>query len=528
MSGALAANPVSGSPSPTWRTAELLCALSYGSGLAGVDRMEHGTNTAFVGMQLAVALGLGAADREAVFYGALLKDAGCGACGAVLAPFVADDERAPRLDLVLVDLHSPRSMATWATRGLRFDSSLPAKLARLTAFAAKSGSVVHEAMAAHCEIAADFTTGLGFGRHVRDAVLYQHEHYDGHGPAFHRRADAIPAAAQVLHLALAADLARGLAGPDAAAAMVRQRAGGSFDPRVAEAYLDVADSWPSGDEPVPLGDVLVCDPGTPVDALPGDRRLAVCEALADFVDLKSVRHGAHSHTVADLAARAGACLGLSASEQEQVRRAALVHDLGKTAVPYRMLDKAGDDTDVPRRPKGAVAVPEPIRLHPYYAQGILSRIPPLADVAADVGTHHERLDGSGYPLGLVAEGMPMTARVLAAADVWAERRQRGVADLDGMDGLDADCLAALRSCGESRSKHHHWTSPPEAARKPLTSRELEVLRLLADGASNPEISRTLYISRRTAEHHVEHILAKLDVSSRTAAVAHALTHELLS
>jgi DNA-binding NarL/FixJ family response regulator len=55
-----------------------------------------------------------------------------------------------------------------------------------------------------------------------------------------------------------------------------------------------------------------------------------------------------------------------------------------------------------------------------------------------------------------------------------------------------------------------------------------VLRLLADGASNPDISKTLHISRRTAEHHVEHILTKLDVTSRTAAVACALTHQLLS
>jgi DNA-binding NarL/FixJ family response regulator len=57
---------------------------------------------------------------------------------------------------------------------------------------------------------------------------------------------------------------------------------------------------------------------------------------------------------------------------------------------------------------------------------------------------------------------------------------------------------------------------------------LEVLRVLGDGASNPDISKALYIGRRTAEHHAEHILAKLEVTSRTAAVAHALTHELLS
>jgi len=99
MSGAAAAPPAPDPRSGTWRIAELLCALSFGSGLAAAERMEHGTNTAFVGIQLGRALGVGAEDLEAVFYGALLKDAGCGACGAVLAPFFADDARTPLLGM---------------------------------------------------------------------------------------------------------------------------------------------------------------------------------------------------------------------------------------------------------------------------------------------------------------------------------------------------------------------------------------------------------------------------------------------
>lgn len=165
-------------------TAELLCALSYGSGLAVTERMEHGTNTAFVGVQLGRALGLKAEELEAVFYGALLKDVGCGACGAVLAPFFAEDELAPRLDLALVDLHSPRSMGAWAKGQLRLDPTLPARLARLAAFASQCGAVAHEAVAAHCEIAADFAARLGFADHVQDAVHYQYERYDGRGSAF--------------------------------------------------------------------------------------------------------------------------------------------------------------------------------------------------------------------------------------------------------------------------------------------------------------------------------------------------------
>jgi hypothetical protein len=125
---------------------------------------------------------------------------------------------------------------------------------------------------------------------------------------------------------------------------------------VAEAYLDLAsDLWPPGDAPVPLAAVFSADPGTPVDELPGDRRLAVCEALADFVDLKSPRRYPHSHTVANLAAGVAAELGLERTEQDRLRRAALVHDLGKIAVPARLLEEAGDDTSAPRR-QGAAAL----------------------------------------------------------------------------------------------------------------------------------------------------------------------------
>ena len=529
MSPAAGAGSPPGQGSSPSGTAELLCALSYGSGLALAERMEHGTNTAFAGIQLGRALGLGTQDLEAVYYGALIKDVGCGACGAVLAPFFAEEELAPRLDMSLLDLHSPRDMAAWAGSRLRLDPSLPARLARLASFAARCVSVSHEAAAAHCEIAADFAGRLGFGRHVQDAVRYQYERHDGRGPAFHRRAETIPRTAQVLHLALAADVSRGLAGAEEASAMVKQRAGTYFEPAVAQAYLDLASGlWPPGDDPVPLPDVLSCDPGTPADELPGDRRLTVCEALADFADLKSASRGLHSYTVASLAARAAAHLGLSQAEQARLRRAGLVHDLGKIAVPYRLLEKAGDDTAGSSRQGGTAVLAEPVRLHPYYAQRILSRVGPLADLAADAGAHHERLDGSGYPLGLAGEGVPLGARVLAAADTWAERACEGAPDLTGEDGLDPACIDALRSCAEPGRAHQPRPSHATLVGPVLSLRELEVLRLLADGASNPDISKALYISRRTAEHHVEHILVKLGVTSRTAAVAYALTHELLA
>jgi DNA-binding NarL/FixJ family response regulator len=123
--------------------------------------------------------------------------------------------------------------------------------------------------------------------------------------------------------------------------------------------------------------------------------------------------------------------------------------------------------------------------------------------------------------------VPAGAGVLAAADTWAERARGGPPDLSGEDGLDPACVAALQSRAAPGSRHHSERCGPSPALPALSSRKLQVLQLLTDGASNPDISKALFISRRTTEHHVEHILTKLGVTSRTADVAYALTHELL-
>jgi len=508
--------------------AELLCALSYGSGLAVAERMEHGTNTAFVGTKLGRALGFGPEDLEAVFYGVLIKDVGCGACSEVVAPFLTKDEPAPGIGLVLIDMHHPDSMGTWAAgQTSQQDPMLSSRLARLAALASRCSSVAHEAMTAHCEIATDFAATLGFGRNVQEAVHYQYERYDRRGPLADHHTDGIPRPAEVMHLALAVEIARSLFGADGAAAMVRQRTGSYFHPEVAEAYLDLAEGlWPPDFDPIPLAEVLNCDPGTSAEDLSGDRRSAVCEALGDFADLKSARRGRHSHEVAGLALEIAGRLGLPQSEQDRLYRAGLVHDLGKVAVPYRLLEQMGDDTSVPSDLAGEAGIAEPVRLHPYYSQRILARVRPLADLAAEVGAHHERIDGSGYPFGLGGEALPIGARVLGVADTSAERAGNDPRELSER-GLDPECLAALGTGVSPASRFMHPSAGANPSALELTSRELEVLHRLAAGASNPDISNSLYISRRTVEHHVEHILRKLKVSSRTAAVAYALTHGLL-
>jgi HD domain len=172
-------------------------------------------------------------------------------------------------------------------------------------------------------------------------------------------------------------------------------------------------------------------------------------------------------------------LGLEEAEQDRLRRVGLVHDLGKIAVPYRLLENAGDDTDAPRRRGGTAALAEPVRLHPYYAQCILSRIRPFADLAGDVSAHHERLDGSGYPLGNGGQDVPIGARVLAAADSWAERAGNGPPDLTGEDGLHLGMHRCPPALHQARFPAPAPAPPPTPAVPSLSPREMEVLRLVA-------------------------------------------------
>ena len=135
----------------------------------------------------------------------------------------------------------------------------------------------------------------------------------------------------------------------------------------------------------------------------------VIDIFADAVDVKSPFTGTHSRGVATVAEALARQMRLSDQEITEIRRGALLHDLGKMMVPNSILDKPGklDSSEW-----------ETIRLHPYQSQRILERIEPLRNLAVLAGAHHERLDGSGYFRNLKGDDIPLGARILAVADVF--------------------------------------------------------------------------------------------------------------
>jgi HD-GYP domain-containing protein (c-di-GMP phosphodiesterase class II) len=249
--------------------------------------------------------------------------------------------------------------------------------------------------------------------------------------------------------------------------------------------------------------------------------------VADYADLKSPWMRGHSPAVADLAGEAGRLAGLDEETRRQMRRAALVHDLGRVGVDNGVWDKAGPL---------ATADWEKVWLHPYLTERVLSRCAPLSGLALIASSHHERLDGSGYYRGAVAGDLPRAARILAAADVMqalsAARPHRPAWGLDeASEMLEAEAAArrldpeAVTAVIEAAggTPNRVATANPGG----LTDREVEVLRLLAKGNTNKTIGQELFISPKTVGRHVENIYVKIGVSTRAGAALYAMEHRLL-
>ncbi|TME05890.1 MAG: HD domain-containing protein [Chloroflexi bacterium] len=229
----------------------------------------------------------------------------------------------------------------------------------------------------------------------------------------------------------------------------------------------------------------------------------------------------------------GAISAWGGAEQTRLRFAALVHDIGNVAIPLRILEK-GDNRSASEW--------EYYRLHSYYTQRVLERVEPLQELAPAAAAAHEWINGQGYHRQLTGEQIPLHGRVLAVADTYAQLTQQQGDQVEPADALrkmrplvgtqfDGSCYEALAASLTSAyhvkrivPRRRQLGDPSLRSGQALTEREAELLRLLAQGQSNPQIAKTLVISRKTVEHHLEHIYNKIGVTCRTSAVVYAVQH----
>jgi HD-GYP domain-containing protein (c-di-GMP phosphodiesterase class II) len=386
---------------------ELIGALSRALDIAEGEPQGHAMRSCLIGMRLAEALGLDPATRSDLFYALLLKDAGCSANSAHMAALFGADDQVAKRTSKLVNWARPFDAFVWSVRTVAPNGSLAERTARVRAIR-NEGQVTRSLMRARCYRGAEIARKLGFSEATAEAIRALDEHWDGHGQPHGLRATQIPLAARILCLAQTLEVFHAAGGPRAAYRVARKRSGEWFDPALVEALRSFhSDSrfWDSLAEP----DVSAIEPPDRVLTADETRLDRIAEGFAAVIDAKSPWTHEHCDRVCAIAIGTAKLVGLDEPAVRRLRRAALLHDLGKLSISNRVLDKPGPLTDEERGR---------FRQHPLLAEQILGQVPIFGELASVASAHHERLDGSGYPRGLAGEALTMPMRVLAVADVY--------------------------------------------------------------------------------------------------------------
>jgi HD-GYP domain-containing protein (c-di-GMP phosphodiesterase class II) len=505
-----------------FRLLGLLGGLSVVSDLGTGAPLEESLKRCIVATRLARALGCADTEVSDVIYTSLLQHLGCTAYSHESAQVWGDDVSSVRLAF-LTDFDDPRDV--WRTWVPGLAEATGRSRTRVLAATLVSGRKFGaEGPAATCEVARDASRRLGLPDSVQTGLFHVLAMWNGKGHPPTAGAD-IPLSTRLMHIASTAVLFLDRAGPGAAIAQMKHRAGSYLDPDLCDAFVTrAADLLDGLDDLDPYQQVLDSEPD-PARLVDDNALEAVAQTFGDLVDLKSPWLHGHSAGVADVASTAAAGMRLD----EQVRRlrvAGFLHDIGRVGISSHIWDKTAPLTTTER---------DQARLHAYYGERILSRVPALEEVATLAGQHHERSDGTGYHRGVTAAQLSMPSRVLATADAFRNL----VEDRPYRDGLapeeaatrlrtevrtgrlDGDAVAAVLASAGLRTGVRR-TRPAD-----LTSRQVEVLRLVARGLSNRQVADRLVISTRTAEHHVQDVYTKIGVSTRAGAALFAMEHGLL-
>ncbi|CAN5832440.1 HD domain-containing protein [soil metagenome] len=499
------------------RLNELLATLSLATDLGTGQPLGHGLRSSLVAIALGRELGCGPDQLRSVQQVALLRFLGCTSDAGETAQMVGGDEITFNAVMAPAVSGSAGEALRAMTRAVGPGHPPRRRAGLLVGVLADPGGD-RRIFSNHCEVAAMLATRLGLIAPVVQALAHAFERWDGKGHPEGLAAEEIPLEVRISTVARDVDLfiRRG----DDVNAVLQHRRGKAYDPAVVDAYRWLGVSHPEADwdqvmeaEPAPFA--CVDDP---------DDALAV---VADFADLKSRWTRGHSPRVAEIVGAAAQTWGLGADESRDLRRAALVHDVGRVGVENGVWDKPG---------QLSVDEWEKVTTHPYLTHRVLARCPALSPLGELASSHHERLDGSGYHRQASADQISSGARILAAADVLcaltsprphrpafekdaAIATLRAAVDAGTMDG---DAVACVVSAAGGEFERRRTPNPGG-----LTDREVEVLVTLASGSTNREVAAQLFISPKTVGRHVENIYAKIGVSTRAGAAVFAMQHRLL-
>ena len=478
------------------RVLDAIKALAFIGDLSMGQPIDHSLRTAWLARRLAAAAGLDAAGCATAQCVSLLRWSGCTA-------------NAPEVSALLGDDVGGRE----ALLAMQFER-LP-RLNTIEQLLAAMGPVAQ----IHCEVSGDIARTLGMGADTEAALRCIFEAFDGSGRPHGLAGDQVPPQVYIVKLAGDLEIFERVYGLTQALTLIARRTGSQYPPALAEPLAAHAEAWLRA---LADGAVTVADDDA---AMQPHTRL---EMIADVIDLKLPWMTGFSRQVADASLGCAAQLGLDTVAQQRVYRAALIHGMGRAAVPNALWDTPG-----PLSPSAW----ERVRLAPYWTSRAARQIGELSDVAEIASYAYERLDGSGHFRGARREAIPIEGRVVAAAVAWCALRAArpwrvAFSAADAAEHLqreaelgrfDEDVVRALVAPTD-RQRVGPRSKPTGVS---LSARETEVLRRISLGESNKEVARILGLSPSTVRTHVENAFRKLGSSTRAAATLKAATLGLL-
>lgn len=432
--------------------AAILSALSMALDLVEGQPEGHAVRSCAIALRIGDALGLPETEMHSLFYAAILKDSGCSSNSVRIHKIFGGDEILAKRGVKLVDWSSPLENVKYAMKMTEPGRPFASRLKRILSNLGPPQQIMNEVTQARCTRGALIARKLGFEESVAMGIHGLDEHWDGKGSPFGVAADQIPLISRIVCLAQSMEVFWAAYGPSSAYDMARHRSGRWFDPEVvrsAQSFSEESRFWDSLDEMTFEG---IVPEGLRHAAVDADVD-AVCEAFAMIIDAKSSFTAEHSSRVAEFAVQIGQELGFDADRLRLLRRAGLLHDVGKLGVSSAILEKPGklDEHEFTA-----------IKAHPKLSFQVLDRIESFGEIAQIASAHHERLDGKGYWQGLDAEQLTLNMRILTVSDVFdalsAHRPYRDalpyetcvkIMEKDAGTAFDPECLAALWS-SESR------------------------------------------------------------------------------
>jgi HD-GYP domain-containing protein (c-di-GMP phosphodiesterase class II) len=486
---------------------------------------QLGMRSSLVSAALGRRLGLSEEDAMAAFYTPLLMHIGCISMSHETAAIFGNEIAITRA-VAMTNLSDPHDILETfvpeATKGL----SEGAKEETSELILTQGESFGKQYDAGSTEVARQTARRIGLADVVQRALFECSESWEGTGAPQGLKGEQISLAARIARVASDAAFFNHIGGPETAVQAVRARSGTIHDPAIAREFIEhPTELLTDANCDEPSDRLLEVDP-RPVVEMDQMHMTEVMAAFGNAADLKTPYTHGHSGATAQVAGDAGERANLSPGVVANLRLASFIHDVGRVAISDLVWEKPAPLN---------TSEWEQVRMHAYHAERILGRSRYLDPLARIVGMHHERLDGSGYHRGSRASEIPMAARILAVSDAWVSMQQprphRLPMDPDRAAAeLLAECREGGRDVQAAEAVLDATGHRPRTARDGpagLSRREVEVLRLVAAGCSNPEIASRLHIARRTAEHHVQHIYTKIGVSTRPGAALFAVENDLL-